>query len=190
MKGKIIIISAPSGSGKSSIIHKLMDNRKDLRLGFSISATSRSPRKGEQHGREYYFISPEEFKTKIENGEFAEWEEVYEGTYYGTLLSEIQRVTENGDTLIMDVDVMGGMNLKKKFRDKALSIFIMPPSIAELEMRLHKRATDSKEVIARRLAKAGYELTFAKNFDCSVVNADLDKASAEVATLIENFDPK
>lgn len=189
MQGKIIIISAPSGSGKSSIIHKLMEERKDLRLGFSISATSRKPRAGEEHGREYYFLSPEEFKEKVEAGHFAEWEEVYEGTYYGTLLSEIERITSRGDTLIMDVDVKGGINLKKQFGDKALSIFIMPPSIAELESRLHKRATDSKEVIAKRVAKAGYELTFAKDFDCSVVNANLEKASAQVAALIEAFRP-
>ena len=189
MQGKIIIISAPSGSGKSSIIHKLMEERKDLRLGFSISATSRKPRAGEEHGREYYFLSPEEFKEKVEAGHFAEWEEVYEGTYYGTLLSEIERITSRGDTLIMDVDVKGGINLKKQFGDKALSIFIMPPSIAELESRLHKRATDSKEVIAKRVAKAGYELTFAKDFDCSVVNANLEKASAQVAALIEAFNP-
>lgn len=189
MQGKIIIISAPSGSGKSSIIHKLMEERKDLRLGFSISATSRKPRAGEEHGREYYFLTPEEFKEKVEAGHFAEWEEVYEGTYYGTLLSEIERITSRGDTLIMDVDVKGGINLKKQFGDKALSIFIMPPSIAELESRLHKRATDSKEVIAKRVAKAGYELTFAKDFDCSVVNANLEKASAQVAALIEAFMP-
>lgn len=189
MQGKIIIISAPSGSGKSSIIHKLMEERKDLRLGFSISATSRKPRAGEEHGREYYFLSPEEFKERVEAGHFAEWEEVYEGAYYGTLLSEIERITSRGDTLIMDVDVKGGINLKKQFGDKALSIFIMPPSIAELESRLHKRATDSKEVIAKRVAKAGYELTFAKDFDCSVVNANLEKASAQVAALIEAFRP-
>lgn len=187
MKGKIVILSAPSGTGKSSLIKYLMEKRPDLRLRFSISATSRQPREGEEHGREYYFISPKEFRQKIECGEFVEWEEVYEGTFYGTPGSEVERVAAKGDTLIMDIDVKGGMNVKEKFGNKALSIFVMPPSIKELERRLTGRATDSKDVIAKRLAKAGYELTFAKNFDHVVVNNEFEKAAEEIADLIDKF---
>lgn len=186
-EGKIIILSAPSGTGKSSIISKL-EKMDELRLGFSISATSRKPRGEEQDGKEYYFISPEEFKRRVENNEFVEWEEVYPGTCYGTLHSEIERVTCTGNrNLIMDIDVKGGLNVKKLYGDRALSIFILPPSFEELGRRLRGRGTDSEETITKRLDKAEYELGFSKEFDCRVVNCDLDKAVAEVAGLIRDF---
>lgn len=187
MAGRIIILSAPSGTGKSTIIKYLMQHRPDLNLKFSISATSRKPREGEQHGREYYFLSDEEFRKKIEEGGFVEWEEVYKGTCYGTLISEVERIVGAGDTLIMDIDVKGSLNIKKKFGDRALSIFILPPSIQELEKRLRNRATDTDEDIARRLAKAGYEMNFAPEFDEVVVNNSLEDAAAEVALKIEKF---
>lgn len=187
MEGKIIILSAPSGAGKSTIIKHLMKTRPDLDLKFSISATSRKPREGEQHEREYYFLTEEEFRRKIDANEFVEWEEVYEGTFYGTLMSEVMKKVEEGHNVIMDIDVKGSLNVKKKFGDKALAIFIMPPSIQELEMRLHNRGTDTEDEVARRLAKAGYELTFAPEFDCVVVNDDFFKAADEVAEKIENF---
>lgn len=182
-------MSAPSGAGKSSIIKHLMATRPELDLKFSISATSRKPREGEQHEREYYFLSKEEFMEKVVAGEFVEWEEVYEGTYYGTLLSEVVRMVEEGHTVIMDIDVKGSLNVKKRFGDAALAIFIMPPSIQELEMRLRNRGTDSEEEVARRLAKAGYELTFASQFDKVVVNDEFFQAADDVARLIENFHP-
>lgn len=189
MPGKIIILSAPSGTGKSSIIKYLMSKRPDLDLKFSISATSRKPRKGEQHEREYYFLSEEEFKKKAANGEFVEWEEVYEGTFYGTLYSEIMRNVEEGHTVIMDIDVKGSLSVKERFGDKALAIFIMPPSIQELEMRLQSRGTDTPDEVARRLAKAGYELTFAPKFDCVVINDDFFEATEQVAEKIKEFVP-
>ena len=189
MRGKIIILSAPSGTGKSTIIKHLMATRPDLDLKFSISATSRKPRKGEQHEREYYFLSIDEFRRKIENGEFVEWEEVYEGNYYGTLYSEVLKKVEEGHTVIMDIDVKGSLNVKKRFGNRALALFIMPPSIQELENRLKNRATDTSDDVARRLAKAGFEMTFAPEFDSVVVNDDFEKACEEVAEKIENFRP-
>lgn len=189
MGGKIIVLSAPSGSGKSSIIKYLMANRPDLNLKFSISATSRSPREGEVDRRDYYFLTKEEFQHKIDEGEFVEWEEVYEGTFYGTLLSEVVKKVENGDTVIMDIDVKGSLSVKKKFGDSALAIFIMPPSIQELEMRLQNRGTDTADDVARRLAKAGYEMTFAPQFDKIVINDDFFTAVDDVAELIEDFNP-
>lgn len=186
MKGKIIILSAPSGTGKSTIISRLM-TRPELRLGFSISATSRKPRGQEQDGREYFFLTPEEFSRRVEAGEFVEWEEVYAGTCYGTLLSEVERVTGSGHNLIMDVDVKGALNIKKRFGDDALAVFVMPPDISTLERRLIARATDAPEVIARRLEKAEYEISFADRFDKVVVNDDLDKAVAEVEENIRGF---
>lgn len=185
-RGKIIILSAPSGAGKSSIISKLMQLPK-LRLGFSISCTSRLPRGNEQDGKDYYFVTPEEFKKRVENDEFVEWEEVYSGTCYGTLRSEVARVTDAGLNLIMDVDVKGGINIKKYFGDNALSIFIMPPGIEELERRLRNRATDSEETIAKRLAKAEYEISFAPEFDETIINEDLEEASAKAGRLISKF---
>ena len=185
-KGKIIIVSAPSGTGKSSIISKIIDN-PELALGFSVSATSRSPRGEERDGREYYFLTPDEFSRRVEAGEFVEWEEVYKGTCYGTLLAEVERVTGEGRNLIMDIDVKGALNVKKRFGDEAVSIFIMPPSLEELERRLRGRQTDSEEAISRRLGKAGYEMTFASEFDERVVNDNLSRAASEVEEIIMNF---
>lgn len=182
-KGKIIVLSAPSGTGKSSIIKNLMDY-PELNLGFSVSATSREPRGKERHGVEYYFISHEEFKRKAEAGDFVEWEEVYPGTCYGTLKSEVQRVTEAGQNLIMDIDVKGGLNVKKLYGEQAITIFILPPSKKELEKRLKGRGTDAENVIKKRLEKADFELSFAPQFDVSVVNDNLDKAVEEVKKII------
>lgn len=187
MKGKIIILSAPSGTGKSTIIRRLMESRPDLDLHFSISATSRKPREGEMHEREYYFLSDEEFKKRIEGGEFVEWEEVYQGTLYGTLLSEVERIVNAGHNLIMDIDVKGSLSLKRRFGDDAISIFILPPSVQELENRLKNRGTDSADDVARRLAKAGYEMTFAPQFDTVVINDNLEKATREVAEKIDEY---
>ncbi|MDE5794910.1 MAG: guanylate kinase [Muribaculaceae bacterium] len=184
-KGKIIVLSAPSGTGKSSIIKKLLDY-PELNLGFSVSATSRSPRGSECHGVEYYFITHEEFQKKAAAGEFVEWEEVYPGTCYGTLKSEVQRVTESGQNLIMDIDVKGGLNVKKCFGDQAITIFILPPSKEELERRLRGRGTDAEEVIQKRLDKADFELSFAPQFDIRIVNEDLDRAVKEVRRVIQN----
>lgn len=184
-RGKLIIFSAPSGSGKSTIIQSLLD--KDLNLSFSISATSRAPRGSEQNGVEYYFISPEEFKSRIANDEFLEYEEVYAGKFYGTLKSEIERILNSGKNVIFDVDVVGGLNIKKYYGDQALALFIQPPSIKELEKRLKNRATDTPEVIASRIAKAEYELSFAPRFDKIIVNDVLEKAQAEAYHLIRQF---
>lgn len=189
MSGKIIILSAPSGTGKSTIIKHLMATRPDLDLHFSISATSRKPRVGETHEKEYYFLTEEEFRRKIAAGEFVEWEEVYEGTLYGTLVSEVEKKVEEGHTVIMDIDVKGSLSVKKRFGDRALAIFIMPPSIQELEVRLTNRGTDSAADVARRLAKAGYEMTYAPQFDCIVINDDFFKAADEVAEKIKEFRP-
>lgn len=187
MKGKIIILSAPSGTGKSSIISQLI-KRENLKLGFSISATSRLPRGNELNGREYYFLSSEEFDKKIINGEFVEWEEVYAGTKYGTLRSEIERVTGSGRNLIMDIDVKGALNVKRQYGDDAVSIFIMPPSITELEARLRGRNTDSEESLLNRLDKAEYEMSFADKFDKCVVNDNLAKAVDDVDEIIQELD--
>lgn len=185
-KGKIIILSAPSGTGKSTIISRLMEI-EELKLQFSISATSRQPRGSERDGKEYYFLTPEEFRKKVEADEFVEWEEVYPGTCYGTLESEVTRVTETGNNLIMDIDVKGALNVKKRFGDEAVSIFVSPPSIEELERRLRSRETDTEESIAKRLGKAEYELGFSPKFDRKVVNDNLDRAVDETCCLIKEF---
>lgn len=185
-KGKIFVISAPSGTGKSTIINELM-KKEHLQLEFSISATTRKPRKGEVDGVNYYFLSLEDFKQRIERDEFAEFEEVYQGRYYGTLKSEINRITKLGRNVIMDVDVKGGISVKRLYGDNALSIFIQPPSIDALRERLLARATDDIEEINKRIDKAAYELTFADKFDRRVVNDVLDDAVAETESLITDF---
>lgn len=185
MAGKLIIFSAPSGSGKSTIINYLLT--QNLRLRFSISATSRAPRGTEKNGVEYFFLSPEEFRARIAAGDFLEYEEVYKDKFYGTLKSEVERILAEGDNVIFDVDVVGGCNIKKYYGDRALSMFIQPPSIEELRRRLEGRATDAPEVIESRIAKAAYELSFAPQFDVVVVNDDLDKAKAEALRIIQNF---
>lgn len=185
MKGKLIIFSAPSGSGKSTIINYLL--QQDLNLHFSISATSRAPRGSEQHGVEYYFLSPEEFKSKIAAGEFLEYEEVYQDKFYGTLKSEVERLLNEGNNVIFDVDVVGGCNIKKYYGDRALSIFVQPPSIEVLRQRLEGRGTDAPEVIESRVAKAEYELGFASKFDTVIVNDNLEKAQTETLETVKRF---
>ncbi len=182
---KILIFSAPSGAGKSTIINYLM--QKDLSLAFSISATSRLPRGTEKDGVEYYFLTTDTFRQKIENQEFVEFEEVYAGCFYGTLKSEIERLTKLGKNIVFDVDVAGGVNLKKIFGEQALSIFIMPPSVEELKRRLEKRATDSPEKIAQRVGKAEQEITFAPKYDVQIVNDDLQKAEMEAEEIVRKF---
>jgi guanylate kinase len=186
MKGKLIIVSAPSGSGKSTIISWLMTH-PELRLAFSISCTSRPPRGSERNGVEYFFLTPDEFRRRIEADEFLEYEEVYEGRFYGTLKSQVEHQLSQGQNVVFDVDVKGGCSLKKYFGDRALSIFIQPPSVEELRRRLENRGTDSPEVIADRVAKAEYELTFAPMFDRVVVNDDLETAQQEAYGLVSRF---
>jgi guanylate kinase len=187
MKGKLIIFSAPSGSGKSTIVNWLMQEHPELRLYFSISCTSRAPRGTEKNGVEYFFISPEEFRHKIANDEFLEYEEVYENRFYGTLKQQVENQREEGQNVVFDVDVKGGVNIKKYYGDEALSLFIQPPSVEELRRRLVGRATDSPEAIEQRLAKAKYELTFAPQFDHVVVNDDLETAKQETYHLLLDF---
>ena len=185
MNGKLIIFSAPSGSGKSTIINYLL--KQGLNLRFSISATSRSPRGTEQDGVEYFFLSPEEFKKRIANDEFVEYEEVYPDRFYGTLKSQVEKQLAEGQNIIFDVDVVGGCNIKRFYGERALSLFIQPPSLEELRKRLEGRATDAPEVIEQRLAKADYELSFAPRFDKVVVNDDLETAEQEVYRLVKDF---
>lgn len=182
---KLIIFSAPSGSGKSTIINYLL--KQNLNLAFSISATSRPPRGTEQHGVEYFFLSPEEFRQRIANDEFLEYEEVYEDRFYGTLKAQVERQLEAGQNVVFDVDVVGGCNIKQFYGERALSIFIQPPSIEALRQRLEGRGTDTPEVIEDRLAKASYELTFAPKFDKVIVNNDLEKAQAETLEVLKEF---
>lgn len=187
MSHKLIIFSAPSGSGKSTIINWLMSQHPELNLRFSISCTSRPPRGTEQNGVEYFFLSPEEFKKRIENQEFLEYEEVYHNRFYGTLKLQVEKQSEAGYIVVFDVDVKGGCNIKKFYGDRALSIFIQPPSLAVLRQRLTGRGTDAPEVIEERLARASYELTFAPEFDKVVINDDLEKAEQEAYTDIKEF---
>lgn len=187
MKGKLIIVSAPSGSGKSTIVNWLMQEHPELKLYFSISCTSRAPRGTEQDGVEYFFLTPEAFKEKIANEEFLEYEEVYENRFYGTLKAQVERQREQGQNVVFDVDVKGGVNIKKHYGKKALSLFIQPPSIAELRRRLEGRGTDTPEAIEQRLAKAEYELTFAPQFDRIIVNDDLETAKQETLQIVQDF---
>ena len=182
---KVIIFSAPSGSGKTTIVHELL--KRYPQFEFSISATSRAPRGAERDGVDYYFLTEEEFLRRIEADAFVEWEAVYAGTHYGTLRSEVDRIWSKGNVIIFDVDVVGGVNLKRIFGDKACSVFIMPPSIEELERRLIGRGTDAPEVIAKRVAKAGQEIERAPEFDHVVVNNDLQRAIADTCAIIDNF---
>ena len=187
MKNGLLIFSAPSGSGKSTIVNWLMKEHPELKLAFSISCTSRAPRGTEQNGVEYFFLTPEEFKAKIEADEFLEYEEVYQDRFYGTLKSQVENQLEAGDSVVFDVDVKGGVNIKKFYGGRALSIFVQPPSVEELRRRLNGRGTDTPEVIEQRLAKANYELTFAPQFDHIVVNDNLEKAEQEVYKLVSDF---
>jgi guanylate kinase len=186
MRGKLIIFSAPSGSGKSTIINWLMKH-DELNMAFSISCTSRPPRGTEKNGVEYFFITPEEFRTRIEHGEFLEYEEVYKDRFYGTLKQQVEKQLDKGENVVFDVDVKGGCNIKKYYGDQAMSIFIQPPSIEELRRRLEGRATDTPQVIEDRLARASYELTFASQFDQVVVNDELDKAERNTFDIVKKF---
>lgn len=183
--GKVIIFSAPSGAGKSTVVNHLLG--KNLGLEFSVSATSRAPRGKEVNGKEYYFFTVEEFNEKIRKNEFLEFEEVYPGCYYGTLRSEVERIWAKGHTVLFDVDVVGGLNIKKKFGDNALSIFIQPPSVGVLRERLTGRATDSAEKIEERVAKAEYEMTFASQFDTIIVNDRLTDALNKAEQKVRSF---
>lgn len=185
MDERLIIFSAPSGSGKTTIVRELL--KLFPQFEFSISATSRLPRGEEKHGVDYYFLTNDEFRSRVANGEFVEWEEVYAGTCYGTLRSEMERIWAKGNIIIFDVDVMGGINLKRLFGDKACSIFIMPPSLEELERRLRGRGTDAEDVIAKRIGKASFELSKSSEFDFTVVNDKLDEAVKEATSIIRNF---
>ncbi|WP_321334878.1 guanylate kinase [uncultured Bacteroides sp.] len=185
MNGKLIIFSAPSGSGKSTIINYLL--AQNLNLAFSISATSRPPRGAEQNGVEYFFLSPEEFRRRINNHEFLEYEEVYKDRYYGTLKAQVEKQLEAGQNVIFDVDVVGGSNIKRFYGERALSIFVQPPSIEELKHRLISRATDSAEIIESRIAKAEFELTYANKFDRIIINDNLETAEHEALQIIKAF---
>ena len=185
MAGKLIIFSAPSGSGKSTIINYLLT--QNLNLTFSISATSRAPRGTEQNGVEYFFLTPEEFKQRIANDEFLEYEEVYKDCFYGTLKAQVEKQLAAGQNVIFDVDVVGGCNIKKFYGDRALSVFIQPPSLEELRKRLTGRGTDAPEVIESRLAKATFELSYAEKFDVVIVNDNLEKAQEEALKTTRDF---
>ena len=185
--GKCIIFSAPSGSGKSTIVQWLMAEHPELRLAFSISATSRPPRGTEQHGVEYFFLSPEEFRSRIAAGEFLEYEEVYQDRFYGTLKEQVDNQLKAGQNVVFDVDVKGGCNIKEHYGSKALSVFIQPPSVEELRRRLIGRATDSMEQIEQRVAKAEYEMSFAPLFDRIVINDNLDEAKQQTLDTLRKF---
>ena len=185
--GKCIIFSAPSGSGKSTIVQWLMAEHPELRLAFSISATSRPPRGTEQHGVEYFFLSPEEFRSRIADGEFLEYEEVYQDRFYGTLKEQVDNQLKAGQNVVFDVDVKGGCNIKEHYDSKALSVFIQPPSVEELRRRLIGRATDSMEQIEQRVAKAEYEMGFAPRFDRIVINDNLDEAKQQTLDTLRKF---
>lgn len=185
-KGKLIVFSAPSGSGKTTIVQHLL-SKEELNLEFSVSATNREPRGEEKHGKNYYFISFKEFKQHIKNDDFLEWEEVYRDNFYGTLKTEIERIWALGKHVIFDIDVVGGLRIKKKFPDRTLAVFVKPPSVDELKRRLKKRKTESEEKINMRIAKASIELATAPQFDYIIENNDLDTALEEAYTLVNDF---
>lgn len=185
-KGKLVIFSAPSGSGKTTLVHHLL-SKPELKLVFSVSATSREKRPNEDHSKDYYFLSADEFRNRISTNDFLEWEEVYTGQYYGTLRSEIDRIHAEGKIVVFDVDVVGGINLKKEFGDKALAVFVQPPSIEELERRLKGRSTEGEESLKKRVDKAAEELEYANQFDVVLVNNDLEGAKEEAYNLISAF---
>lgn len=185
MNGKLIIFSAPSGSGKTTIYKQLL--LKGLPLEFSVSATSRPKRLGETHGKDYYFLTPEAFKQKVDEEAFIEWEEVYAGTCYGTLKSELSRIWEKGCHVLFDLDVLGGLNIKRMFGKDALAIFIMPPSLGELEKRLIGRSTETPETLKKRLDRAAMELSYAPSFDVRIVNDNLDEAISQTEKVIRDF---
>jgi guanylate kinase len=185
MSNKLIIFSAPSGAGKTTIVKHLLS--QSLGLEFSISAASREKRPREVHGRDYYFLSAEEFKAKIKNNEFIEWEEVYENHFYGTLKSEVDRIWSNGNSVIFDVDVIGGLNIKKQYGDKALAVFVMPPSLDELRNRLTMRSTESPENLKKRIEKSEAEISFSDRFDTIIVNDNLEDALNAATILVKGF---
>ena len=185
MQGKVIIVSAPSGAGKTSIVRHLLEQVPDLK--FSISATTRPKRDYEIDGKDYYFLTPEQFKERLANDEFLEWQEVYTDQFYGSLKSEVERIWSNGQAVIFDVDVLGGLNIKKFYGDEALSVFIEPPTMEELENRLKNRGTETDASLKKRLAKAEYELSFARQFDRIVLNDDLKTAQQEMIDLVRDF---
>jgi len=184
--GKLFVFSAPSGSGKTTIVHHLL-NQEELNLDFSISATSRPQRGKEIDGKDYHFISPQQFEVFIKNDAFVEWEEVYQDNFYGTLKSEIERIWQQGKHVIFDIDVVGGLRIKKKFPNKTLAIFVQPPSIEEMEKRLRNRGTDTEEKIQERVTKAERELKFAKDFDVVLINDKLEVAKKEAFKLVSDF---
>ncbi len=184
--GKLIVFSAPSGSGKTTIVHHLLTH-PELKLDFSISATSRPARGQEENGKDYYFISADEFKKHIENHDFIEWEEVYKNNFYGTLKSEIRRIWSNGQHVIFDIDVKGGLNIKQQFPEQTLAIFVQPPSLEEMESRLRNRQTDTEDKIQERVAKASKEMVFAKDFDIILLNDDLETAKNKAYMLVSDF---
>lgn len=186
-QGKLIIFSAPSGSGKSTIVKFLMEQHPELHLAFSISCTSRAPRGTERNGVEYFFLSPEAFRDRVAQGAFLEYEEVYPGRYYGTLKSQVEVQADRGENVVFDVDVKGGCHIKEYYGKRALSLFIQPPSLAELRRRLEGRGTDAPDVIEQRLARAGYELTFAPKFDRVIVNDVLEEAEQEAYRYVRDF---
>ncbi|MFZ9028552.1 MAG: guanylate kinase [Crocinitomicaceae bacterium] len=184
-KGKCVIFSAPSGAGKTTIVHHLLD--QNIGLEFSVSACSRGPRPNEVNGKDYYFLGVEGFKQKIDEDAFVEWEEVYTDNFYGTLKSEVERIWKNGKAVIFDVDVIGGLNLKKIFGENALAVFVEPPSVDELEKRLRGRSTETEEKIAQRLAKAREEISYSDQFDVILINDDLEKACDQAEMLVKTF---
>lgn len=183
--GKCVIVSAPSGAGKTTIVRHLID--QGMGLAFSVSATSRAKRAHEVDGKDYFFVSVDEFRDRIEEGAFIEWEEVYHGQFYGTLRGEIRKIWANGQTPIFDVDVVGGLHLKSAFGDRALALFVSPPSLDVLEDRLHNRATETAESLRKRVDKAAHEMTYAERFDAIVVNDTLEHACAEAEALVKRF---